>query len=177
MLLKCCTQYASKCGKLNSGHKTRKCQFVFQSHRRAVAKKMSILLYSCAHLPCYQGISFIRALIPFLRALSSLPNRLSNAPPSNIITVGNRFQYVTLGMYRDVQFLWVLKDFGIREQLQKLTMKILWVLCTPSLKNNYPDWKVLPQSSQSIRESFRRKVRPELRACLGQSLSGQWGTI
>ena len=140
-------------------------------------QKMSILLYNYAHFPCYQGISFISALIPFLRALSSLHNHLQKVLPSNIITVGNRFQYVTLGKYRDVQCLWVLKDLGIRKQLQKLTMKILWVLCRPSLKNNYPNWKVLPQSSQSIRESFREKVRPELRACLGQSLSGQWGAI
>ena len=34
MLLKYCTQYASKFGKLNSGHKTRKCQFSFQFQRK-----------------------------------------------------------------------------------------------------------------------------------------------
>ena len=32
MLLKCCTQYASKFGKLSSGHRTGKGQFSFQSH-------------------------------------------------------------------------------------------------------------------------------------------------
>ena len=31
MMLKCCTQYASKFGKLNSGHRTGKGQFSFQS--------------------------------------------------------------------------------------------------------------------------------------------------
>ena len=31
MLLKCCTQYASKFGKLSSGHRTGKGQFSFQS--------------------------------------------------------------------------------------------------------------------------------------------------
>ena len=35
MLLKCHTQYASKYGKLSSGHRTQKCQFSFQSQRRA----------------------------------------------------------------------------------------------------------------------------------------------
>ena len=35
MLWKCCTQYASKFGKLNSGHRTGKGQFSFQSQRRA----------------------------------------------------------------------------------------------------------------------------------------------
>ena len=38
MLWKCCTQYASKFGKLNSGHRTGKGQFSFQSQRRAMPK-------------------------------------------------------------------------------------------------------------------------------------------
>ena len=36
MLWKCCTQYASKFGKLSSGHRTGKCQFSFQSLRKAM---------------------------------------------------------------------------------------------------------------------------------------------
>ena len=38
MLLKGCTQYASKCGKLSSGHRTGKGQFSFQSQRKAIPK-------------------------------------------------------------------------------------------------------------------------------------------
>ena len=38
MLLKCCTQYASKFGKLSNGHRTGKGQFSFQSQRRAMPK-------------------------------------------------------------------------------------------------------------------------------------------
>ena len=38
MLWKCCTQYASKFGKLSSGHRTGKGQFSFQSQRNAVPK-------------------------------------------------------------------------------------------------------------------------------------------
>src|SRR5574341_964982 len=38
MLLKCCTQYASKFGKLSSGHRTGKDQFSFQSQRKAMPK-------------------------------------------------------------------------------------------------------------------------------------------
>ena len=38
MLWKCCTQYASKFGKLSSGHKTGKGQFSFQSQRKAMQK-------------------------------------------------------------------------------------------------------------------------------------------
>ena len=40
MQLKCCTQYASKFGKLNSGHRTGKGQFSFQSQRRAMPKNV-----------------------------------------------------------------------------------------------------------------------------------------
>ena len=36
MLWKCCTQYASKLGKLISGHRTGKGQFSFQSQRKAM---------------------------------------------------------------------------------------------------------------------------------------------
>ena len=39
MLWKCCTQYASKFGKLSSGHRTGKGQFSFQSQRNAMPKK------------------------------------------------------------------------------------------------------------------------------------------
>ena len=37
-LLKCCTQYARKFGKLSSGHRTGKGQFSFQSQRRTMPK-------------------------------------------------------------------------------------------------------------------------------------------
>ena len=38
MLWKCCTQYASKFGKLSSGHRTGKGQFSFQSQRKSMPK-------------------------------------------------------------------------------------------------------------------------------------------
>ena len=44
MLWKCCTQYASKFGKLSSGHRTGKGQFSFQSQR------MLKLPHNCTHL-------------------------------------------------------------------------------------------------------------------------------
>ena len=40
MLWKCCTQYASKFGKLSSGHKTEKDQFSFQSQRKVMPKNV-----------------------------------------------------------------------------------------------------------------------------------------
>ena len=40
MLLKCCTQYVSKLGKLSSGHKIGKGQFSFPTQRRAMPKNV-----------------------------------------------------------------------------------------------------------------------------------------
>ena len=40
MLWKCCTQYASKFGKLSSGHRTANGQFSFQSQRKAMPKNV-----------------------------------------------------------------------------------------------------------------------------------------
>ena len=40
MLLKCCTEYDSKFGKLSSGHRTGKGQFSFQSQTKAVPKNV-----------------------------------------------------------------------------------------------------------------------------------------
>ena len=49
MLWKCCTQYASKFGKLSSGHRTGKDQFSFQSQRKAMPKNAQTTteFYSC----------------------------------------------------------------------------------------------------------------------------------
>ena len=48
MQLKCCTQYASKFGKLSSGHRTGKGLFSFQSQRKAMPKNVqtTVQLYS-----------------------------------------------------------------------------------------------------------------------------------
>ena len=40
ILWKCCTQYASKTGKLSSDHRTRKGQFSFQFQRKAIPKNV-----------------------------------------------------------------------------------------------------------------------------------------
>ena len=40
MLWKCCTQYASKFGKLSSGHRTGRGQFSFESQRKAMPKSV-----------------------------------------------------------------------------------------------------------------------------------------
>ena len=48
MLLKCCTQYASKFAKLTSGHRTGKGQFLFQSQRQAIPKNVQTTVQLCS---------------------------------------------------------------------------------------------------------------------------------
>ena len=50
MLWKCCTQYASKFGKLSSHHRTGKDQFSFQSQKQC--QRMFKLLHNLTHLTC-----------------------------------------------------------------------------------------------------------------------------
>ena len=49
MLWKCCTQYASKFGKLNSGHRTGKGQFSSQSQRKTMPKNASTTAQLFSH--------------------------------------------------------------------------------------------------------------------------------
>ena len=53
MLWKCCSQYASKSGKLSSGHRTGKCQFSFQSQRKVMPKNVETITQK------YQTTTFI----------------------------------------------------------------------------------------------------------------------
>ena len=57
ILFKCCTHYASKFGKLSSGHRTGKGQFSFQPQRRAMPKNAQLcrILHNCPHLTCQQN--------------------------------------------------------------------------------------------------------------------------
>jgi len=47
--VRCCTQYASKFGKLSSAHRTGKGQFSFQSQRKAMPKNAQTTT-QCTHL-------------------------------------------------------------------------------------------------------------------------------
>ena len=47
-------QYASKSGKLSSGHRTGKGQFSFQSQRKECQEMLKLLPHNCTHLTRYQ---------------------------------------------------------------------------------------------------------------------------
>ena len=49
MLFKCCTQYASKYGKLSIGHRPGKGQFLFQYQRRATSKNVQTITQLHSH--------------------------------------------------------------------------------------------------------------------------------
>ena len=53
MLLKCCTEYFSKFGKLSSGHRTGKGQFSFQTQKGAMPKNV-LTTVNCVHFTCQQ---------------------------------------------------------------------------------------------------------------------------
>ena len=56
MLLKCCSQYASKFGKLSSGHRTGKGVFIpIPKFQRKAIKTMFKVLHNCTHLTRQQS--------------------------------------------------------------------------------------------------------------------------
>ena len=54
MQLKCCTQYASKFGKLSSGHKTEKVSFISNT-KEGQCQRMFTLPNNCTHFTHQQG--------------------------------------------------------------------------------------------------------------------------
>ena len=68
MLWKCCTQYASKLGKLSSGHRTGKDPFSFQSQRKAMLKnaQTTTKLHSSHMLVGHNWVSSLSLSFPAL---------------------------------------------------------------------------------------------------------------
>ena len=60
MLWKCCTQYASKFGKLSSGHRTGKGQFSFQSQRQC-QRMLKLLLIALLSLASKEMLKILQA--------------------------------------------------------------------------------------------------------------------
>ena len=73
MLLKCCTYYTSKFGKLISGHRTGKGQFSFQSQRKAIPKECSnycqIALISHASKVMHKILQAVNSELPDVQAV------------------------------------------------------------------------------------------------------------
>ena len=62
ILWNCCTQYASKFGKLSSGHRTGKCQFSFQYQRKAMSKNaQTTTQFHSSHTLVNQCLKFAKS--------------------------------------------------------------------------------------------------------------------
>ena len=71
MLLKCCTQYTSKFGKLSSGHRTGKGQF-HSSPKERQCQRIFKLPHSCTHFTCQQSNNSKFFKLGFNRELSDV---------------------------------------------------------------------------------------------------------
>ena len=65
LLWKCCTQYATKSGKLSNGHRTGKGQFSFQSQRKAMSKNaQTITQLHSSHMLTKVMLKILQARLP-----------------------------------------------------------------------------------------------------------------
>ena len=85
MLWKCCTQYASKYGKLSSGHRTGKRQFSFQSQRKAMPKnaQTTTQLHS-SHMLVKTYVAAVAAA-KSLQSCPTLCNPIASSSPGSLI--------------------------------------------------------------------------------------------
>ena len=69
----------------------------------------------------FSGISFIRALIPFLEDLPSWTSSLLKAPPPNTLTLGIRFQHINLGGHKYSTYSCLVGWNELSDQLTKVS--------------------------------------------------------
>ena len=107
MLWKCCTRYASKFGKLSSGHGTGKGQFSFQSQRKAMTKNV--------HATASASKS--------LQSCPTLCDPIDGSPPGSAVP----------GILQARTLEWVAISFS-KAQKWKVKVKLLgrvWLFATP----------------------------------------------
>ena len=137
MLWKCCTRYASRFGKLSSGHRTGKCQFSSQSQRRAVPKKCSS--YCTALLISYANKILLRILQA--RLLQYVNWKLPDVQSGVWRGRGTRNHWIkeqVRDFHKDIYFCfidyikvltgWMHKLF-LRKQEYKIALPVSWESC------------------------------------------------
>ena len=138
MLSKCCTQYASKFGKLSSSHRTGKGQFSFQSQRKAMPKNAQttsqlhsshMLVKQCSTFSKPRLQQYVNHELPYVQAgfRKGTGTRDQIANTSWIMEKGRQFQkniYFCLIDYAkafhcvDHNKLWeILKEMGIPDNM------------------------------------------------------------
>ena len=97
MLLKCCTQYASKFGKLSSGHRTGKGQFSFQFQRKAMPK-------ACSNYGIVAFISYANKVM-----LKILQARLHQSVKLELLNVQAGFRKGGGSRYQIADICWIIE--------------------------------------------------------------------
>ena len=159
MLLKCCTQHASKFGKLSSGHRTGKGQFSFQSQRKAMPNNVK-LLHNCTHFTCQQGkaqnpssqASTVHELTTF-RCISWIQKRQRNQKSNcqhlldhrKIKGIKKKYIYFCFIDYAKAfdcvdhnKLQKILKEMGIPDQLTSPALEADALTSEPSISQLFP---------------------------------------
>ena len=149
MLLKYCTPYVSKFGKLSSGHRTGKGPFSFQSQRKAKPKKVQITiqLHSFSHASARLGSKSFKLGFSSMRTenFQMFKQDLENTEPSEIkfsTSMAHRkskgipksiyfcfIDYTKASDYVDHNKLWkILQEMGISDYLTCLLKNLYFRL-------------------------------------------------
>ena len=105
MLWKCCTQYASKFGKLSSGHRTGKVQFSFQSLRKAIPNnaQTTAQLHSPLYVTCCFSLAAFSILFLCLVFVSFINLCLGLSPGvSSLLLLDLTISFTMLGKFSTI---------------------------------------------------------------------------
>ena len=139
MLIKCCTQYVSRVGKLSNDHRTGKGQFSFQSQRRAMPKnvqttsqlhsfhmlarscsKFSKLGFNCTWTENFQifKLHLEKAEKPKIKLPTSMAHRKNKRIPEKHLYL---FHWLHQSLYVNHYKLWkILQEIGIPDYISCL---------------------------------------------------------
>ena len=130
MLWKCCIQYASKLGKLSSGHRTGKGQFSFQSQREAMPKK-------CSNYCTIALISHASMIM-----LKILQVGLQQYVNWDLPDVQARFRKGKGTRDQTASIHWIIRSKGIPE---KHLLLLYWLIKTSGCVDHNKLWKILKE--------------------------------
>ena len=152
MLWKCCAQYASKFGKLSSGHRTGKDQFSFQSQRKAKPKDVQTTaqLHSSPH-----------ASKVMLKILQARLQQYMNHEPSDV-QAGFRKGRGSRDQMANIR--WIIKK---ARESRKTSISALLTMPKPLTVWITTNWKILKEMG----------IRDHLTCLLRNLYAGQEATV
>ena len=130
MLWKCCTQYASKFGKLSSGHRTEKGQFSFQSQRKAMPKNAQTTTQ------LYSSLNTSKVMLKILQ------DRLQQYMNHELPYVQAGFRNGRGTRDQIANFCWIIRKARVPE---KHLLLLYWLCQSLSLCGSQKMWKILKE--------------------------------